>query len=256
MIEADFGANPASCEGANDGAAFLVSLSDIRPPYFFMVNDSLIPPPTTYVNLQAGTYTVGIVTPYGCGDIDEVTIMDGPPLEVITGPDTTIQLGHTVLIHSSVNLPVDTVYWLPQQGISCPYCLDTYATPTNDITYVIYAENDAGCIDADSITIRVDRTPILYVPNVFTPNHDQINDVFTLSTDPLSVTAIEQALVFDRWGGVIARMGYTRTDYTVRIWDGQTPDGPALPGMYVYLIELVLADGSRHTVSGDVSVLR
>jgi gliding motility-associated-like protein len=256
MIEASFGTAPASCEGANDGAAFLTSLSDIRPPYYFTVNDSIIPPPTTSVALPAGTYTVGIETPYGCFDEEEVVILDGPPLHVLTGADTTIQIGHSVLIESTTNLPVDTIFWAPAQFLSCDYCLDTEATPVQDITYVIHVGTDAGCEDTDSITIRVDRTPIIYVPNVFSPNGDQINDDFYITLDPLTVPAIEQALIFDRWGGVIARIGHTLTADIISIWDGETSTGPALTGSYVYLIEFVLADGTYQTLSGDINVIR
>jgi hypothetical protein len=40
------------------------------------------------------------------------------------------------------------------------------------------------------------------------------------------------------------------------LWDGNTSRGQAPPGIYVYLLTYTLADGSRHTNSGDIMLLR
>lgn len=255
-IEAEFGTIPASCEGATDGAVFLQSISDIRPPYFFRVGDTILPPPNTYLELPPGTYTVWVETPYGCFDNAEVTVPDGPPLFVHTDPDTLVRLGHSVLVESMTSIPVDTIYWTPSGSVSCPFCLNTYLTPFEETTFVIHVETNEGCVAEDSITVRVNRDPVLYIPNVFSPNGDQINDEFYITTDPLNVRSIVEALIFDRWGGIIARKANLITEGTVEIWDGETSSGPAMPGAYVYLITFSLADGSQHATSGDVTVIR
>jgi gliding motility-associated-like protein len=256
-IEAEFGASPASCEGASDGSVFLVSVPNLRPPFTFRVDDSIVPPPTTLIHLPPGTYTAWIETPYGCFDNQEVVVEDGPQLDVQTSKDTTIVLGHTVWIHSTTNLPVDSAGWTNSNTLSCPSCLDTYATPVSEMTtYVITVKTDAGCEDSDSITIRVDRTPIIYIPNVFSPNFDGINDYFSISTDPLNVTSINRVTIFDRWGGIIAEKSNLATEQEAILWDGGTPAGPAMPGTYVYLIEFTMADNSHQMRSGDVTVVR
>ncbi len=255
-IEANFGATPASCEGATDGAVFLQSISDIRPPYYFRVNDTLLPYPQTYLQVPPGIYTVWIETPYGCFDKDEITVPDGPRLDVQTEPDTTIRLGHSVLVHSTTSILVDTASWTPVASVSCPFCLDTYVTPLEETTYVIRVATEEGCEAFDSITVRVDRTPVIYVPNVFTPNGDQVNDDFTISVDPLNIVAIEEVIIFDRWGGAIARKAGLAAENNVLLWDGETDWGPALTGTYVYLIRFQLAGGAMEAVAGDVALIR
>ena len=255
-IEADFGSSPASCEGATDGSVFLLSVPNLRPPFTFRVDDSIIPPPNTLVHLPPGTYTAWIETPYGCFDNEEVVVDDGPPLDVNTAEDTSIVLGHTIFIHSTTNLAVDSIGWSNASTISCPYCLDTYATPTGDVTYVITVKTDVGCEDTDSITIRVDKTPIVYIPNVFSPNLDGINDYFAIGTDPLNVTSIDHVSIFDRWGGIISEKTNLSTEQEVILWDGDTASGPALPGTYVYLIQFTMADHTKQTRSGSVTVVR
>ena len=72
----------------------------------------------------------------------------------------------------------------------------------------------------------------------------------------MNITAIEQVLIFDRWGGVLSESGNISTDNKVKLWDGETPRGPAMPGMYVYFIKFRMADNSSGSVSGDVTLIR
>ena len=115
---------------------------------------------------------------------------------------------------------------------------------------------EQGCTDKDSVTIRVDRTPVIYVPNVFSPNGDDINDYFSVTTDPLNISSIDEVLIFDRWGGIIARTSSLMNYETVVLWDGNTSHGTALTGIYVYLITFTMADGSIRSAHGDVTLLR
>jgi gliding motility-associated-like protein len=255
-IVADFGSRPTSCEGASDGSLFVASVSGTRPPFIFIVDDSIIPPPNTLIYLPAGTYTARIENEYGCFDEAEVTIEEGPVFDITTNEDMTIRLGHSALLTTQTNLPAVSASWTPVENVSCPVCLSTYVTPLMDQTYIIEAMTEEGCTDQDSVTIRVDRTPYFYVPNVFTPNGDQVNDYFTFSPDPLTITSIDEVLIFDRWGGIITRKTSLLTESTVLLWDGETAHGPALTGIYVYLITFRLADGTIGNVHGDITLLR
>lgn len=255
-IEADFAFTPASCEGAGDGSISVLSVTGTRPPFIFQINDSIIPPPSTTVILSAGTYTAWVLNEFGCFDKEEIIVPDGPPLDIQTNNDTTIVLGHSILLNTTTNLPVWTSTWYPPEGLACPNCLSTLATPYEEVTYVITAETEGGCIDLDSVTIRVDRDPVLYIPNIFSPNHDGINDYFEISSDPLNVKAIDLAIIFDRWGGIMNENANLFNEGKLVLWDGSTPVGLANPGMYVYLIKFTMADGTKGIRKGDVTVVK
>ncbi len=72
----------------------------------------------------------------------------------------------------------------------------------------------------------------LDIPNVFTPNGDQVNDLFQVETDG---TTVYEFSVFTRTG---ARVYYSRSP---RInWDGNSLEGEELKeGIYYYVIEEV-----------------
>lgn len=72
-------------------------------------------------------------------------------------------------------------------------------------TYVInlIVETEFGCLDSTSNTVTLIENQIFYVPNTFTPDGDEHNQVWlpiiTSNFDPYNYSCI----VYDRWGGII-----------------------------------------------------
>ncbi|MEO6130390.1 MAG: gliding motility-associated C-terminal domain-containing protein, partial [Saprospiraceae bacterium] len=92
--------------------------------------------------------------------------------------------------------------------------------------------------------------------NVFSPNNDQINDFFEISSDPFNVKSIDLAIIFDRWGGIMREKANLFNEGKLILWDGLTPAGPANPGVYVYMIKFTLADGTQRFSKGDVTLVK
>lgn len=192
----------------------------------------------------------------GCFDTEELIVPDGLPLSIETIQDTTIVIGKSILLQTNSNLPVWISTWNPPEGLDCPNCLSTLAAPLDEQTYVITAETAGGCTDMDSVTIRVDRDLVLYIPNVFSPNNDQINDYFEISTNPFNITSIDLAIIFDRWGGIMSEKVNLFNEGNLILWDGSTPVGPANPGMYIYLLKYTMANGTKGIRKGDVTIVK
>jgi gliding motility-associated-like protein len=165
-------------------------------------------------------------------------------------------LGHSLVLETTTNIPLSNIEWTPSWDLDCSYCLSPTATPTEDQTYVITAETEAGCFDMDSITVRLDRDPVIYIPNIFSPNNDQVNDFFEIRADALNVKTIDQAIIFDRWGGIMSEKGVLFNEGRMILWDGMTPSGPVNSGLYVYIIKYTTVDGIQRTSLGDVTVVR
>ncbi len=71
---------------------------------------------------------------------------------------------------------------------------------------------------------------VLEIPNVFTPNGDQVNDFFEVDTDG---TTVYEFSVFTRTGTRIYHSQSPRI-----FWDGNSLDGKELKeGIYYYVIE-------------------
>lgn len=89
------------------------------------------------------------------------------------------------------------------------------------------ADSELYSIEAMAIDSAGDK---LDIPNVFSPNGDQVNDYFEVSTDG---TTVYEFSVFTRSG---SRIYYS---HSPRIfWDGNSLDGKALKeGVYYIVIE-------------------
>ncbi len=88
----------------------------------------------------------------------------------------------------------------------------------------------------------------IYVPNVFSPNGDGINDYFEISTACDVQSA--QVQIFDRQGRLIKESRQLN-----RIWDGRQEH----PGVYIYRaqIEHTVAEGTQiRNLSGSLTLVR
>ena len=163
--------------------------------------------------------------------------------EVNAGPDLLIEYGTVVQLTATGN---GTWTWTPTEGLSDPLSASPAVRPEETTTYTVTLTDSLGCTKTDQMTIVV--TGSLYVPNTFTPNGDDINDLFgALGKDLAEV----ELMVFDRWGLLI-----WSTDTLSGRWDG-TYNGEAAPiDTYVWKVRAKEYSGRRHEAVGHVNLLR
>jgi len=87
--------------------------------------------------------------------------------------------------------------------------------------------NAAGCADSTEVCVFVVGEMTIMIPNVFTPNSDGNNDVFTITNTGVKSM---RCAIYDRWGVMI----YEWTSANGG-WDGRTTSGlMATDGVYYY----------------------
>ena len=87
----------------------------------------------------------------------------------------------------------------------------------------------------------------LWIPNVFSPNGDGLNDTFYPIYDGLENMTFQ---IWDRWGRLVGEF------YDFEQWDG-TKEGQAMPeGVYVYIVNANKPDGYAIERVGTVTLLR
>jgi gliding motility-associated-like protein len=103
-------------------------------------------------------------------------------------------------------------------------CTDVTATNYNPIASI----DDGSCIFPVPV--------VILLPNVFTPNDDNMNDVFEMTV--LNASNIELVIV-NRWGNVMLEKSGLDTT-----WDGTSPSGsPAADGTYFVKYVITGIDG-------------
>lgn len=137
----------------------------------------------------------------------------------------------------------------------------TRTTSTNIITSALYNQpgtytvtmfaSKGFCQDTVSKVITVDIPSKLEIPNVFTPNGDNSNDVFFIKAANLSEIV---AVIYDRWGNKVYEL---TTDKGNIAWDGKNLTGKEAPdGTYFYIITAKGKDGQTYDTKGSVSLFR
>lgn len=114
--------------------------------------------------------------------------------------------------------------------------------------YYVYRTQDHSCMDTGVFNVRMNCPINVYVPNVFTPDANRLNDFF----QPL-VTGNDQPYamqIYNRWGELLFE--------TVEGggWSGIYSGQPVPDGVYVYVLRVRDLLGKEYHFRGTFTVLR
>jgi gliding motility-associated-like protein len=190
------------------------------------------------------TYSESI-SPYGCYNIDSVTIGLHAPVGLEAGPDTSVISGASVQLQATGGAFTDYL-WEPDTWLDIHTVANPLATPMESIRYRVTATNEYGCSETDSLYIEVIEG--IHVYNVFSPNGDGINEYFEIeNADRYPEILVE---VYSRWGDLFfSSVGYDSS----KRWDGRTRGTEAPVGTYYYII---IPEPGAKPITGHVTIIR
>lgn len=258
-LEITFTVNNLDCFGENNGA-IQVETSGGAPPYKYSLNNGATQSSNLFGGLPSGAYTLTAADANDCQTTEVIVVNAAVLLDVELGDDINISQGDSTVLQAIVNVPLDSilsVVWTPPFDSSeCPGCLQQQVAPFISTVYTIQVQALNGCTDQDKISVIVDRRRQVYVPNIFSPNDDGVNDLLNVFAKPGSVSKINSMQIFDRWGDAI----YTLEDFLPNSptigWDGTFKGKPLNPGVFVWVLDVEFIDGQRELYKGDVTIVR
>jgi gliding motility-associated-like protein len=192
-----------------------------------------------------GVYTA-LLTRGNCSATDSIKIHFIRPPAVDLGSDTLLCEQKKWLIR--VGAEKATYRW--QDGSTLPSYVVIAAG-----NYAVTVTNPCGR-DSGAVKVRYEDCYKVFIPNVFSPNGDNMNDLLTIFGDN-HVRRIKSFQIFNRWGGLVYRaVDFAPNDLTVG-WNGRGSNGQILGAdVFVYWAEIEFLDGSVVTKMGDVSLIR
>ncbi|MBL7774542.1 MAG: gliding motility-associated C-terminal domain-containing protein [Saprospiraceae bacterium] len=243
-----------TCAGASDGSIDLLVLgaSSSAPPVI-LVNQQPAPAPPIE-NLPAGNYSVLVTDVTGCADSLSLSLDDPPAFTVDAGPDLQLDAGAAAALSAQGSQPILAFLWQPENLFDCPDCPNPNLLQSEPARVILTATNADGCTASDTLFITINPEIPLYVPNVFSPNGDDQNDVLTISTGP-SIRLIDRFQVFDRWGNLVYWAENLPTGPQIDSWDGFRPGDRPQPGVYTWLASVRFADNTTAVRAGTVTLL-
>ncbi len=191
------------------------------------------------------TYSVTVTNSLGCSSVSSTKVTIIIPT-IFACCDSTILLGNSTILYADSS---SHYKWYPSTGISCDTCPEIIVSPTITTTYTVIGTDKWGCEAARIITVIVEPPCADFiVPNVFSPNGDNINDQFEVKTRNLTTYSI---IIYDRWGKEM----YKSTNPDV-YWNGNTEGGaPSPTGVYYYIIKSTCKDNS-YNKDGFLQLIR
>lgn len=196
---------------------------------------------------QPGIYNVTLVVTNAVGCVSDpfilpVTVHLQPVIDA--GSSYVLPQGNTVTLNATANSPSLIFQWSPAIGLSNPNILNPVLTAIADQTYTLTATNSFGCIATDEISVKILKP--VKVPNVFSPNGDNIHDQWIIpNLGDYPGATVE---VFNRYGQQV----YYSAGYGTP-WNG-TYRGKEMPvGTYYYVIQL---QNGFKPLTGSVTIIR
>lgn len=229
-------------------------------PFSLILNNGLPFSATEMDGLLPGLHLLSIVGANGCRLDTSFLVPNFTLPTLVVDPSTAqIRLGDSLLLSGFTNLTslgIASLEWSPSGRAACPDCLKTWAQPFENTIFTLVLTDSAGCTASAQARIEVDRTFDVFVPNVFSPNDDGLNDWLTIYANPAVVTDIPVFEIFDRWGNLVFARKNFQPNNDLYGWDGRLREKVLAPSVFVWFARLELLDGRAVDLKGNVTLVR
>lgn len=246
------------CDGSG-GMIQILQVEGGTAPYTYYLNGVSYSDIGVFNDLNPGNYTIEVVDKLGCSYEESFFLPDVPAIDVSLENTITLDLGDEYVLNLETNLDpdeIESIVWSPDDYLSCNDCYNPILTAENDVVIRVIVYDIYGCVDEAEIVIRVVKDAKVYIPNIFSPNSDGINDVVTVFGKETQVIEVQYFAIFDRWGNRVFENDHFKPNDPGSGWNGKYLDRNASLGVYAYIAIVELINGETITIGGDVTLIR
>lgn len=212
-------------------------------------SDAVQNPVYTYIN--SGMFNVELIvqSAQGCWDTisGSVSIQESPTAGFTSIPES-VKVDE-IFTFADISF-TNVVDWQWDFGDDLGTSTDQHPSysysEAGNYTVCLVITDIMGCLDSICDEVIVFMPPA--VPNAFSPNGQGGNNVFSVLGGPYKELEFR---IYNNWGELIFE-----SDEQSKGWDG-TRDGANQPvGVYIYTVRAVTLDDEKHSIKGDVTLLR
>lgn len=209
-------------------------------------------------NLGSGLSTLTVIDSAGCQATDSVFIYETAPIaNISTQNSSTINSDPIQLLSNTLAglFPVSSWYWNFGDGNTSNLENPVHQYQQSGVYNIeLIVTDELGCTDTTSYQIQFDAEFVYYIPNTFTPDGNEINQIFL----PIFSNGIDpdhyRMIIYNRWGEVIFESLNPASG-----WDGSYGNDkkPCQPGIYTYIVSYRIPNENQsRTISGHVNLIR
>ncbi len=200
-----------------------------------------------------GTYTVKLVVvdSITCNISDSTTftinVRSKPTAAFTFGPQPAQE--NTITTFTNTSLNALSYKWYFGDGDTSTLTNPTHQfRTTGTFNTCLVAYNQSGCADTVCQDVEALVSPLVAVPNAFSPNGDGVNDRVLVRGYAIGKMVFR---IYNRWGQLV----YQSADQNEG-WDGKFKGVLQPMDAYAYVLEVEFTDGSKATKKGDITLLR
>ncbi|WP_426429682.1 choice-of-anchor L domain-containing protein [Winogradskyella sp. HB-48] len=218
-------------------------LNDLPNNYYYewYFNGTLTDADTSFNEInEAGNYTVIVTDPNGCSSSRTITVSASETAIVESISIEGISPNNTI----TVNVSGQGFYDYALDDSDGFYQESNVFTNISGGQHTIYINDRNGCgIIEETITI-------VGIPKFFTPNGDDVNDIWQIVGANSDLNQIESLQIFDRYGKIMLQSysgGFS--------WDGNYNGNPMPSSDYWYIVKF-RQDTSNYEIKGHFALKR
>ncbi len=281
LVFSEIGYEPAYCRlydyQSGNGQVYAAATGGV-PSYSYLWTEEGSVPLNTSINttwgaLNPGNYTMVVTDNNGCiltqtvsvDSVNPTAVFDITSLQLNGNLEGTAEVcleavNNSLYFANPLNPIADTSFWISFDHPNDPYTLyqdddfytvfDTCYSEGGEYLVCLKIQNKNGCEDEICQLITVYDALELTAPNIFTPNGDGVNDVFTFEFLQKGVSTFNCVIV-NRWG---VKMGEIDDIYTG--WDGTDRSGSKCrDGVYFYVYSGTAENGEPFEGQGTIQIV-
>ena len=245
---------PVTCSGDCDGQ---VDINDLEAVEYSFDDGTTWTPAGVLANACEGVYPVRIRNSLNCNGTGSIAVTGPQPVvSNFSWSPFPADVSNTRLEFINLTTGATAYFWnfanLASSTEFAPeFTFDNKEPDTYPVCLV--STNTNNCSDTLCIDVVIDDMLLTYIPNSFSPNGDDKNDVWGLGLNIPTVTDYEMN-VFDRWGRLI----YETKD-PFKPWKGSYQNGGEVLqcDVYAYRILYTIKDtDTRKELVGHVTLIK
>ena len=249
-FDVSFESNPF-CENITLGSVEILEVVGQTAPYLYSLDGNNFQLEPTFTDLSTGTYELTVIDDNQCQITAEVEVSQTERVEleiqdVILGcTDTDVEIRALPLGDpAGISLlwadgTTDFTFTASEPGVQTVQITDACTTYERQVEVIAETEN---------------RDSYMFIPNIFSPNQDGINDRFEIFLGPDIIVESFEFKVFNRWGANV----FSSSDPNDN-WDGRFKGKIMDMGTYIWYMDATLTS-CRNTFdlfeAGDVVIFR
>lgn len=112
-----------------------------------------------------------------------------------------------------------------------------------------------GCDSVRVLILKIRKRGEVYLPNVFSPNGDGVNDHFMVFSSP-EILKIDRLQIYDRWGTLLFEQNNFPPNQAQYGWDGHFLGKPVSPAVFAVVVFWTDLEGDQQLIRADATLLR